>query len=593
MVPELITAQAARTPDATAVACGDSVISYGELAARAARLAQYLRLAGAGPEQVVGLCLDRGPDMITAIVGTWLAGAAYLPLDPAYPAQRLEHMLAASGAGLVVTCGGLPGGLAAPGATVVDLADPQAAARLAGLPADTPPRRLAAGGLAYVIFTSGSTGTPKGVAVPHGGVVNLAAALRPVLGAGPGVRVLEFASFSFDASVQDLLMLGTGAVLVVPGPGQLLAGAELAGLTARQRVTNLTVPPAVLASLEAGALGTVRTLVAAGEALDGELAGRWAGGRRLINIYGPTENTVCATMTGPLPGTGEAAPPIGTPLRNTRVFVLDQWLDPVPAGVTGELYLAGVQLARGYLGRPGLTAERFMACPFGGPGERMYRTGDLARWTTSGQLVFVGRADDQVKIRGFRVEPGETEAILAASPGVARAAVTVREDIPGERRLVGYLVPASDGEDADLAIRAREHAAARLPEYLVPAQLVVVQQLPLTPSGKLDRAALPAPASGAVAGREPTTVREAILCGLFADVLGVERVGPEDDFFALGGHSLLAVRLASRVRAVLGTDLAVRTLFEAPTAAGIASRVGDRKSLRPPLRPRHRQGESL
>ena len=460
---------------------------------------------------------------------------------------------------------------------MIEIDDPAVAAQLAAMPAVPPPGRAAAAQLAYVIYTSGSTGAPKGVAVPHGGPVNLAAGLAPVLGAGPGVRVLEFASFSFDASVQDLVMLGGGAVLVVPQAGQLLAGGELAGLAARQGVTNLTVPPAVLAGVEAGALGSVRTLVAAGEALDGELAGRWAAGRRLVNVYGPTETTVCATMSGPLPGGGQ--PPIGVPLPNTRVYVLDRWLGPVPAGVTGELYLAGAQLARGYGYRPGLSAGRFVACPFGSAGERMYRTGDLAKWTRGGELVFAGRADAQVKIRGFRVEPGEAEAVLAACPGVAAAAVLVREDVPGDRRLVGYLVPGGGGAGGDasaVAVAAREHAAARLPDYLVPSALVVLEALPLTSSGKLDRAALPAPerASGAGAGRGPVTVAEEILCGIFADVLGVEQVGPEDDFFVLGGHSLLAVRLVSRVRAVLGAELAVRAVFEAPTPARLAVRLG-------------------
>ena len=316
--------------------CDGAVLSYGELAARAGRLARYLAGQGAGPETVVGLCLERGAEMVTAILGVWLAGAGYLPLDPAWPAARLGYMLAAGRAGLVVARGGLPGGLAAPGAVVVDLADPAVAAAIAGMPAVPPAGGLAAGQLAYVIFTSGSTGAPKGVAVPHGGLGNLAAAQIARFAVRAGDRVLAFASPGFDASVWELAMaLGAGAVLVAPRAGQLLAGEELAGLAARQAVTHLTVPPAVLAGVEAGALGTVRTLVAAGEALDGGLAGRWAAGRRLVNAYGPTEATVCATMSGPLAGGGQ--PPIGGPLPNTRVFVLDQWLAPVPAGTAEEL----------------------------------------------------------------------------------------------------------------------------------------------------------------------------------------------------------------------------------------------------------------
>ncbi len=578
-VAELCAMWAARIPDAIAVHCEDVSVSYGELDARANKLARYLRQAGAGPEQVVGLCLNRGADMITAILGVWKAGAAYLPLDPFYPAQRLEHMLTASEAGLVVTRGGLPGGLAVPAHTAVaDLGDPRVAAAIAGLPPVPPGGTPTGAQLAYVIFTSGSTGTPNPVAVPHGGPVNLVAALRPVLGAGPGARVLQFASFSFDASVLDVVVtLAAGGTLVIASAGERAEPGVLAGLVRRSGIGAASVVPSLLEVLDPAAVPGIRRLVAGAEPLTARLAASWAPGRQLTHAYGPTEATVIVA-TASVTGTGEADPPIGAPVAGTRLYVLDQWLDPVLAGVTGELYVAGVQLARGYLGLPALTGQRFIACPFGTGGDRMYRTGDLAKWTPGGQLVFAGRADAQVKIRGFRVEPGEAEAVLAACPGVARAVVTVREDVPGDKRLAGYLVPDSDGDGADasaLAARAREHAAARLPDYLVPSVFVMLDELPLTPGGKLDRAALPAPdyASGAGAGREPTTVTEEILCGVFADVLGLERVGPEDDFFALGGHSLLAVLVVERLREQ-GLQVPVRALFEAPTPERLAAVAG-------------------
>jgi amino acid adenylation domain-containing protein len=568
--------------------------------------------------------------MITAMVGVWLAGAAYLPLDPAWPPARLGYMLAASRARLVVTRGGLPAGLtvpgaaadpadpvaapgAGPGAVVVDLADPVVAAGVAGMAAAPLPGRLAGAQLAYVIFTSGSAGAPKGVAVTHRGLAGYLAWLPSRLGWGvPGGRYLLV-----QAPVTDLgntvivAALGTGGVLHVLDGDLVADPVVVAGYLRGRAIDFLKAVPSHLAALAgAGGLGAVlpgRSLVLGGEAAAPGWAARVvaaAAGRAVHNHYGPTEATI-GVVTARLGGADGPVPPIGVPVPGTRVFVLDRWLEPVPAGVAGELYIAGVQLARGYLHRPGLTAERFIACPFGGAGERMYRTGDLARWAAAGppptgrpgagagQLVFAGRADGQVKIRGFRVEPGEAQAVLAGCPGIAQAAVTVRDDGPGGNRLVGYLVPGADPDSGDLIARARQHAAARLPDYLVPSAFVVLAALPLTPNGKLDQAALPAPDTAASASRGPETITEEILCGIFAEVLGVERVGPEDDFFVLGGHSLLAARLASEVRVVLGAELAIRTVFEAPTVAGIASRVGDRKSVRPPLRPRHGQEESL
>ena len=567
-VPELIAARAARTPDAVAVVCGGVHVSYGELGARAERLAGLLAGAGAGPESVVGLCLERGVDLVTAIVGVWRAGAAYVPVDPAYPPARRAFLLADSGARVLVNGPGLndAGQGEVEQRIVLDGPLPEVAP-VSGTP-------VRAGQAAYVIYTSGSTGQPKGVAATFGGLQNLVAALGPVLlGADEEKRVLQFASFSFDASVLDVaVVLAAGGTLVVATAGQRAEPARLGRLVRGAGVGAASVVPSLLGVLDPVDLAAVGRLVVGSELVGEALAARWASGRLLVNAYGPTEATVIVVAGAVTGGAGQ--PPIGTPLANTRVFVLDGWLCPVPAGVTGELYVAGAQLARGYLGRAGLTAERFVACPFGTGGERMYRTGDLAKWTPGGQLLFAGRGDDQVKIRGFRIEPGEVEAVLAGCPGVGQAVVTVREDAAGDRWLAGYVVPASTGDGAGLAVRAREHAAARLPEYMVPAAITVLDAVPLTPNGKVDWAALPA-GGPAVAGggRGPATLQEEIVCGIFADLLGLERVGPEDDFFALGGHSLLAVRLASRVRTVLGAELAVLALFEAPTAAGVAARL--------------------
>jgi non-ribosomal peptide synthetase component F len=417
------------------------------------------------------------------------------------------------------------------------------------------------------------------VVVPHGALGNLLADMARRLGLGAGDRWLAVTTAAFDIAGLELwgpLVTGGQVVLagtdVVADPARLAALAAAAGASVVQGTPSLW--QAVAAAGRTSAFAGMRML-AGGEALPGPLAQALAGAAdRVVNVYGPTETTIWSTAAEVAPAAGKGEPPIGRPLANTQVFVLDRRLAPVPAGVAGELYIAGAGLARGYAGRPGLTAGRFVACPFAA-GRRMYRTGDLARWLGEGQLEFAGRADDQVKIRGFRIELGEVEAVLAWHPGVGQAVVTARQDSPGDARLVAYLVPAAGWEQAGLAGAVREFVAGLLPAYMAPSAVMVLETLPHTPNGKVDRKMLPAPeyAAGAGEGRGPGSVAEELLCGAFAQVLGLDRVGTDDDFFGLGGHSLLAVRLVSRVRVVLGAELSVRDVFEVPTPSGLAGRV--------------------
>ncbi|MFJ4836478.1 amino acid adenylation domain-containing protein, partial [Streptomyces sp. NPDC088747] len=577
-LPELFQAQAARTPDAVAVVFEGVEVSYWDLNERANRLARLLIERGVGPESRVAVMMHRSVDLVVALLAVVKAGGAYVPVDPDYPAERITFLLTDARPLLVLTSTELASRLADSHPPYVAVDDPRTVAALGDFDGMDPTdaercARLLPAHPAYVIYTSGSTGRPKGVAVTHQGLPSLVTVQAEEFGITAGSRVLQFASASFDAAVWETVMaLGNGACLVSAAPHDLLPGQALVRLVAEQSVTHALLPPAVLGLLEPDNLPSITTLIAGGDALNQNLATRWADGRRLVNAYGPTESTVCAT-TNLLSVDDHHTPYIGTPVPNTRVYVLDSALRPVPVGVEGELYIAGAGLARGYLDRPGLTAERFVANPFT-PGERMYRTGDLARWKPEGKLEYLGRTDDQVKVRGFRIELGEIEAALLADAGVAQAAVMVREDRPGDKRLTGYLVPVTGhtgGDDTD-ALRAQ--LGVRLPEYMVPSALVVLDALPLTANGKLDRKALPAPDHQPTdGGRGPSTVQEELLCNVFAEVLGLPTVGVHDNFFELGGHSLLAVRVVELLRA-RGIPVDVRSLFAAPTAAGLAASDG-------------------
>ncbi|HEU5471987.1 MAG TPA: amino acid adenylation domain-containing protein [Actinophytocola sp.] len=553
-IAELFARQVAATPDAVAVWFEDTTLTYAELDDRAGRLAGALIRRGVRAESVVAVSVRRSPELAVALLAVTRAGGVYLPVDADHPAERIAYLVGDAHAVLAIVDGSTAAVLAkAVPCLRVDqpLSDPPAAARSSNVD-----------NAAYVVHTSGSTGSPKGVVVTHRGVAGLVAAHVERLGMAPDSRMLQLASPSFDVSICELLTaLLSGASVVLARADRLLPGPALARTIDEHRVTHVQLTPTMLAAMPAGALSTVTSLVVGGEPAGREVVARWSAGRKMVNAYGPTEATVAVTLSAPLTADA-AAVPIGSPVPNTTVYVLDPALRPVPVGVPGELYVAGAGVARGYAGRPDLTAGAFVPCPFGAPGTRMYRTGDLVTRTPAGELVFQGRADDQVKIRGFRIEPGEVEAALLAHPDVDRAVV-----VADGQRLAGYVVLAGAVPVAGL----RDHLRERLPAHMVPAALTVIPTVPLTPSGKVDRRALPAPDyAAAPAGREPRTTRERILCGLFAEVLGAGRVGIDDGFFALGGHSLLAIRLLARIRTVLGVDLPLRLVFDGPTVAELA-----------------------
>jgi len=595
-LPQLFAAQLERGADEVAVVADDASLFFRELDERSNRLARLLIAQGVGPEVAVALLLGRSVDFVVAALAVVKAGGVYVPVDVGYPASRAEFMMSDARVRCVVTTVATRMSVDF-AATEVVLDDPKTADEIAGYAEDAVRDADRHGPLlpdhaAYVIYTSGSTGLPKGVVVTHRSVANLAQAQADLLDLGPGKRRLQFASVSFDASVSELwTTLLSGAALVVADGSRLVPGRALVELVTGRGVTHVTLPPSLLSAVEAGGgLPDLVTLVVAGEACPPAVVARWSRNRRMFNAYGPTEATVAATVSDPLTGAGN--PPIGRPIANVRAYVLDEMLREQPVGKPGELYLAGAGLARGYAGRAALTAQRFVADPFGALGDRMYRTGDVVRRLADGQLEFQGRADTQVKIRGVRVELGEVEAALLGLPGVEQVVVLVHGE-GVDRRLVAYVVAGvgADAEGLDASL-LRRRMAAEVPDHLVPSVFVVLDSLPLTVNGKVDRQALPDPgaAAGAREYEAPVGAMEQTLARLWQEILHVPRVGRNDEFYHLGGHSLLATQLVNRVRTVLKVELPVRDLFETSTLADLARRVsvlkgGTRPVLRRQVRP--------
>ncbi|MCW4351913.1 non-ribosomal peptide synthase/polyketide synthase [Hoyosella sp. YIM 151337] len=579
-LPDIFSQSAAAAADNAAVIDGDRVLTYRELDDRSSQLARLLIDRGIGAEDFIALGMARSPE---SLLGVWAAaksGGAFVPVDPDYPRERIEHMLNDSGTRVGLTVAAQVTSLPSTVDWIV-LDDPAVAAELSNYsaaPVTDADRRqpIRAKNTAYMIYTSGSTGVPKGVVVTHTGLANFAAEQRERYSVTQDSRVLHFSSPSFDASVLEyLLAFGTGATMVVVPPGTY-GGAELAAVIRENGATHAFITPAALASVDPDGLDSFQHVVAGGEAVPADLVARWAPGRRMYNGYGPTETTIMVMISDPM-SPGQKTVTIGPPIRGTEALVLDSRLRPVPVGVPGELYVSGLGAARGYHARPGLTAERFVANPFGAAGDRLYRTGDLVRWTTDGpsgdlEIEYLGRTDFQVKVRGFRIELGEIDAALSTHPNVDFA-VTIGHTGPNNiTRLVAYVKPVS-GRDIDTA-ELSGHVAASLPSHMVPSALIVLDEIPLTVNGKLDRRRLPEPDFGA--GQEayvgPRTPAETTVSEIFADVLGIERAGIHDSFFELGGNSLTATKVTARINDAFGCQLGVREVFEKPTVAELAER---------------------
>ena len=564
-VPVVFADRVARTPAAAAVTFEGRSMTYRELDEASNRLAHLLFEQGAGAGQCVALVLERSVEAIVAMLAVLKAGAAYLPIDPGLPAARIGFLLADAAPLVAITTADLAERLEGHDVAVVEVDDPAIDAQpITGLPGPAPED------IAYLIYTSGTTGVPKGVAISHHNLTHVAESMPAHLPAGQVWSQCH--SLAFDFSVWEIwaALLGGGRLVVVP---EWVAASpeDFHALLVAEQVNVLTQTPSAVAALSPQGLESAALLLG-GEACPAEVVDRWAPGRVVINAYGPTEATVYASMSAPLTA-GSGVVPIGAAVPSSALFVLDGWLRPVPAGVVGELYVAGRGVGVGYVGRAGLTGSRFVACPFGGSGARMYRTGDVVCWGPDGQLRYLGRADEQVKIRGYRIELGEIEAALADLDGVEQAVVIAREDRPGDKRLVGYVTGTADPAGLRAAL------AERLPTYMIPAAVVVIEALPLTVNGKLDTRALPAPEYRDVERyRAPGSAVEEVLAGIYARVLGVERVGVDDSFFELGGDSLSAMRAITAINATLDADLAVRTMFHAPSVRRLSQQLGKHAS---------------
>ena len=566
-VPELFAEQVARTPEAVAVTFEGRSLTYRELDEAANRLAHLLAGHGACPGEYVALLIERSADAVVAILAVLKAGAAYLPIDPALPAARIEFMIADAAPIAAITTAGLRPRLEGFDVLVIDVDDPAVGAQPStALPAP------GAENVVFLIYTSGTTGVPKGVAITHHNLTQLLASLDAWL--APEQVWAQWHSLAFDVSAWEMwgaLFRGGRLVVVPESVGR--SPKDLHALLVSEHVSMLIQTPSALGMLSPQGLDSM-TLVAASEVCPAEVVDRWAPGRVMVHSYGPTETTVYTSMSAGL-AAGSGVPPIGSPVAGAAFFVLDGWLRPVPVGVVGELYVAGAGVGCGYWRRAGLTGSRFVASPFGVPGQRMYRTGDLVRWRADGQLQFVGRVDEQVKIRGYRIELGEIQAALTRLDGVEQAVVIAREDRPGDKRLVGYITGTADPTAARAAL------AERLPQYMVPAAVVALEELPLAVNGKLDARALPAPEyQDSDPYRAPAGKVEEILADIFAQVLGGVRVGADNSFFNLGGDSLSAMRVIAKINTTFDIDLSVRTLFDAPSVSSLSVQLDKHKAER-------------